>query len=81
MSGYDLLRYAKQGIIIPLENLIDNICRIYRQYLKNIQNIGQCVQHQMDIFIHSLIEQLGVGKEAIQAIGDVPYTTKNGRII
>ncbi len=23
MSDYDLLRYAKQGIIIPLENLID----------------------------------------------------------
>ena len=25
MSEYDLLRYAKQGIIIPLENLIDGI--------------------------------------------------------
>ena len=38
MSDYDLLRYAKQGIIIPLENLID-------KYM-------QCVPHRMDIYIH-----------------------------
>ena len=31
MSDYDLLRYAKQGIIIPLENLIDKYmpCLLY----------------------------------------------------
>lgn len=55
LSDYDLLRYAKQGIIIPLENLIDkympNLQAVFEKYPKNI---GQCVQHQMDIFIHSL---------------------------
>ena len=30
MSDYDLLRYAKQGIIIPLENLID-------KYMPNLE--------------------------------------------
>lgn len=32
MSEYDLLRYAKQGIIIPLENLID-------KYMPNLQAV------------------------------------------
>ena len=32
MSDYDLLRYAKQGIIIPLENLID-------KYMPNLQAV------------------------------------------
>ena len=36
MSDYDLLRYAKQGIIIPLENLIDkympNLKAVFEKY-------------------------------------------------
>ena len=32
MSDYDLLRYAKQGIIIPVENLID-------KYMPNLQAV------------------------------------------
>ena len=36
MNDYDLLRYAKQGIIIPLENLIDkympNLQKVFEQY-------------------------------------------------
>ena len=32
MNDYDLLRYAKQGIIIPLENLID-------KYMPNLQAV------------------------------------------
>ena len=32
MSNYDLLRYAKQGVIIPLEDLIDN-------YMPNLQAV------------------------------------------
>ena len=52
MSDYDLLRYAKQGIIIPLENLIDKYMPNLRLYLKNIRNTAQCVPHRMDIYIH-----------------------------
>ena len=36
MSDYDLLRYAKQGIIIPVENLIDkympNLKAVFEKY-------------------------------------------------
>ena len=77
MSDYDLLRYAKQGIIIPLENLID-------QYMPNLQAVFEkypeyrtmCTAPDGHIYSFPWIEQLGAGKEAIQAIGDIPYINK-----
>lgn len=77
MSDYDLLRYAKQGIIIPLENLIDN-------YMPNLQAVFEkypeyrtmCTAPDGHIYSFPWIEQLGEGKEAIQAIGDIPYINK-----
>lgn len=77
MGDYDLLRYAKQGVIIPLENLID-------KYMPNLQAVfAKYPEYRVmatapDGHIYSFpwIEQLGVGKEAIQAIGDIPYINK-----
>ena len=74
MNDYDLLRYAKQGIIIPLENLID-------KYMPNLQTVFEKYPEYRtmvtapDGHIYSFpwIEQLGEGKEAIQAIGNIPY--------
>ena len=51
-SNYDLLRYAKQGVIISVEDLIKSICRICRLFLKSILNIKRCVLRRMGIFIH-----------------------------
>ena len=63
------------------ENII-TMSRIYRQYLKNIQNIGQCVQHQMDIFIHSLgLNSLEPGKKPFRQSEIFHILTKNGWII
>ena len=77
MGDYDLLRYAKQGIIIPLENLID-------KYMPNLQSVFEKYPEYRvmltapDGHIYSFpwIEQLGAGKEAIQAIGSIPYINK-----
>lgn len=77
MGDYDLLRYAKQGVIIPLENLID-------RYMPNLQAVFEkypeyrVMATAPDGHIYSFpwIEQLGAGKEAIQAIGDIPYINK-----
>lgn len=77
MSDYDLLRYAKQGLIIPLEDLID-------RYMPNLKAVfDEFPQYRAmttapDGHIYSLpwIEQLGQGKEAIQAIGAIPYINK-----
>ena len=77
MSDYDLLRYAKQGIIIPVENLID-------KYMPNLKAVFEkypeyrtmCTAPDGHIYSFPWIEQLGSGKEAIQAIGDIPYINK-----
>ncbi len=74
MGDYDLLRYAKQGIIIPLEKLIE-------KYMPNLQAVFEqypeyrvmCTAPDGHIYSFPWIEQLGSGKEAIQAIGDIPY--------
>lgn len=77
MSDYDLLRYAKQGIIIPLEKLID-------KYMPHLQSVFEkypeyrvmCTAPDGHIYSFPWIEQLGSGKEAIQAIGNIPYINK-----
>lgn len=77
MGDYDLLRYAKQGVIIPLENLID-------KYMPNLQAVFEkypeyrvmCTAPDGHIYSFPWIEQLGEGKEAIQAIGNTPYINK-----
>lgn len=77
MGDYDLLRYAKQGIIIPLENLID-------KYMPNLQAVFEkypeyrvmCTAPDGHIYSFPWIEQLGAGKEAIQVIGNIPYINK-----
>ena len=74
MSDYDLLRYAKQGIIIPLENLID-------KYMPNLQAVFEkypeyrtmCTAPDGHIYSFPWIEQLGVDKTAIQTVGSMPF--------
>ena len=74
MNNVDLLKYAKQGVIVPVEDLIDS-------YMPNLQKVlTECPEYRKlitapDGHIYSFpwIEQLGVGKEAIQAIGGMPY--------
>lgn len=77
MSNYDLLRYAKQGVIIPLEDLIDN-------YMPNLQAVFEkypeyrtmSTAPEGHIYAFPWIEQLGEGKEAIQSIGGMPFINK-----
>ena len=50
--------------------------------LKNIQKIGQCVQHQMDIFIPSHgLNSLVLGKKPFRQLEIFPTLIKNGWII
>lgn len=77
MSDYDLLRYAKQGVIIPVEDLIDT-------YMPNLQKVlNENPQYRTlitaadgHIYGFPWIEQLGSGKEAIQTIGGMPFINK-----
>lgn len=73
----ELLKYAKQGVIIPLEELIDT-------YMPNLQAVfeqapeyrGMCTDEEGHIWAFPWIEQLGYEKTAIQTIGDMPFINK-----
>lgn len=77
MSDYDLLRYAKQGVIIPLEDLIDNYMPNLKKVLdENPEYRTMITAPDGHIYGFPWIEQLGAGKEAIQAVGGMPFINK-----
>lgn len=77
MTTYDLLRYSKQGVITSVEDLID-------EYMPNLSKIldenpeyrKMITAPDGHIYSFPWIEELGSGKEAIQAVGDIPYINK-----
>ena len=70
----DLLRYAKQGAIIPVEEYID-------QYMPNLKAVfeqapeyrAMCTDENGHIWALPWIEQLGYEKTAIQTVGNMPF--------
>ena len=77
MSNVDLLKYANQGVIIPVEDLIDNHMVNLKKVLdENPEYRKLITAPDGHIYSFPWIEQLGVGKEAIQAIGGMPYINK-----
>lgn len=77
MGALDLLKYGNQGLIVPVESLID-------QYMPNLKKVLDenpsyrklITAPDNHIYSFPWIEQLGTGKEAIQAIGDMPFINK-----
>jgi len=73
----DLLRYADQEVIIPLEDYIDtvmpNLKKVFDEYPEY-----RAMTTAPDGHIYSLpwIEQLGANKTAIQTVGDMSYINK-----
>ncbi len=73
----DLLKYADQGIIIPLEEYIDN-------YMPNLKAVfdkfpeyrTMCTDTNGHIWAFPWIEQLGSEKTAIQTVGDMSFINK-----
>ena len=76
-SDNDLLKYAKQGVIIPLEEYID-------AYMPNLQAVFEkypeyrtmCTDTDGHIWALPWIEQLGNEKTAIQTIGNMSFINK-----
>ena len=73
-SDTDLLKYAKQGVIIPLEDYID-------KYMPNLTKVFEqapeyktmCTDENGHIWAFPWIEQLGYEKTAIQTIGNMSF--------
>ena len=74
----ELLKYAKQGVIIPVEDLIDT-------YMPNLQHVfeqapeyrGMCTDEDGHIWALPWIEQLGYEKTAIQTVGNMSFINKD----
>lgn len=74
MSQYDLLRYSKDGTIIAVEDLIDNYMPNLKKVLDdNPEYRSLITAPDGHIYSFPWIEELGSGKDAIQAIGGIPF--------
>lgn len=73
----DLLKYADQGIIIPLEEYIDaympNLSAVFEKY-PEYRNM--CMDSEGHIWALPWIEQLGSEKTAIQTVGNMSFINK-----
>ncbi|MBQ6489930.1 MAG: extracellular solute-binding protein [Solobacterium sp.] len=77
-SDTDLLKYAKQGVILNLEDYID-------KYMPNLQKVfeqapeyrAMCTDSDGHIWALPWIEQLGYEKTAIQTIDNMPFINLN----
>ena len=74
----DLLKYAKQGIIMNLEDYIDkympNLCKVFEQAP---EYRTMCTDEEGHIWALPWIEQLGYEKTAIQTVGDMSFINKD----
>ncbi len=70
----DLLKYGKNGVIIPLEEYIDkympNLCKVFEQVP---EYKAMCMDSDGHIWALPWIEQLGYEKTAIQLLDNMPY--------
>ena len=70
----DLQKYAKQGIILSLEDYIDeympNLCKVFEQAP---EYRTMCTDEDGHIWALPWIEQLGYEKTAIQTVGDMSF--------
>lgn len=73
----DLLRYADQGVIIPLENYIDaympNLSAVFEKYPEYRK---MCTDSDGHIWALPWIEQLGSEKTAIQTVSEMSFINK-----
>ena len=76
-SDSDLLRYADQEVIIPLEDLIDECMpRLKAVFDEYPEYRAMCEDEDGHIWALPWIEQLGSEKTAIQTIGDMSFINK-----
>ena len=71
----DILKYTKQGVIIPLEGyitpeLMPNLCKVFEQFP---EYRDMSTDENGHIWTLPWIEQLGSGYTAIQTIGNMPF--------
>lgn len=78
LLDYDILNFAKNGVIIPVEDLIDqympNLKAIYDKYPQYRQFVTSPDGH---IYTFPWIEELGAGKTSIHSIDCIPWINQS----
>ena len=74
LSDYDLLKLAKDGTIIPLDDIIQNQMPNFQKVLEQAPQYKAMITAS-DGHIYSLpwIEELGAGKESIHSVNNIPW--------
>jgi putative aldouronate transport system substrate-binding protein len=73
LSDFDLLRYSKDGTIIPLESYIDKMPNFKKVLEQAPQYKGMMTAPDGHIYAFPWIEELGQGKESIHAVNNIPW--------
>ena len=70
----DLIKYAKNGVIIALEDYIDKYMPNLKKVFEQVPEYkAMCMDSDGHIWALPWIEQLGSGNEAIQLLGNMPF--------
>ncbi|MCM8711845.1 ABC transporter substrate-binding protein [Clostridium sp. SYSU_GA19001] len=73
-SDYDLLKYAKDGVIIPVEELVEKYMpNLKAIYDKHPEYKAFATAPDGHMYSFPWIEELGSGKERIQSISDMAF--------
>ena len=73
-SDYDLLSWAEDGIIIPLEDLINEHMPNFKKVLdENPEYLAMVTAPDGHIYSLPWIEELGQDKESIHTVNDIPW--------
>lgn len=73
----DLLKYAKQGVILPVEEYIDSVMpNLQKVFEQAPEYRSMCTDSDGHIWALPWIEQLGYEKTAIQTIGNMPFINR-----
>lgn len=74
LGDYDLLKLAKDGVIIPLEDLVEQYMPNFKKVLEeNPEYEGMIKTEDGHIYSLPWIEELGKGKESIHSIDCIPW--------
>ncbi|AIQ34460.1 ABC transporter substrate-binding protein [Paenibacillus sp. FSL R5-0345] len=73
-SDYELLKLAKDGAIVPLNDLIENNMPNFKKVLEEATEYKSMITApDGNIYAFPWIEELGSGKERIQAVDSMPW--------
>ncbi|WP_217592019.1 ABC transporter substrate-binding protein [Cohnella sp. GbtcB17] len=76
LGDYDLLKLAKDGTIIPLDDIIKNMPNLNKVLEAAPQYKAMMTAPDGHIYSLPWIEELGSGKESIHSVNDIPWINK-----